>query len=314
MSESSPPLVSIAILNYQRKAALRRAIAKCLEQDYPRVEVLVVDNASTDGSAEMVRRVFPEVELIVLEQNSGCAARNRGVSAANGEIVVTLDNDVLLESPGSLASIVEIFAERPALACVNFKILDQRGALSQHDWCHPRDWRRFSDEEFLTDYVLEGASAFRRNAFQETGGYWPRLFLGHEGIDLALRLLDRGHELVYSPRIAVTHLVSSEARPSSRIYYTFTRNSIWIALRHHRLAPALRSITKDMALMAFSSLRASHPGSFARGLAHGVFGSLPAIASRRPLGRETYRKLREIRRLQPSLLQKAKRHWQEQPI
>jgi GT2 family glycosyltransferase len=236
------------------------------------------------------------------------------VAAARGAIVITIDNDVLLNGTDAVQRVLDAFAVRPALACANFKILDARGALSSRDWCHPRDPRLFADEAFPTDYVLEGASAFRRDVFLSVGGYWERLFIGHEGLDLALRLLDAGHEVLYWPRVSVTHLASLDARPSSRIYYSFTRNGIWVALRNHRAPAAAFDIAKGLALMAFSSLRAGEWRSFVRGLRDAVLGGPSTLAARRPLRSATYRTLRGIRRLRPSLLAKARRHWQERPI
>lgn len=308
------PLVTIAILNYQRKDTLRLALQAALAQDYPGLEVLVVDNASTDGSDRMVEDEFPGVRLVRLPENIGCAARNAGIAAAKGDIVVTIDNDVLLMSPLDTQNVVRIFEERPSVACVNFKILDSTGDLSRRDWCHPRDWRQFADHEFATDYVLEGASAFRREVFESVGGYWPLLFLGHEGLDLALRILDAGHALLYSPRVKVTHLISPDARPSSRIYYTFTRNSIWVSLRNHRPLAAAKAIANDMALMAFASLRRGYLTVYLRAIRDAVRGTHVAIDSRHALSRATYERLDCIRSLQPSLLERAKRHWQERLI
>ena len=95
--------VTIAILNYQRRDALRRALEAARAQRYAPLEVLAVDNASTDGSQEMVRDEFPDVHLVALPENIAAAARNEGVRAAKGEIVFTLDNDVLFTTPDDVA-------------------------------------------------------------------------------------------------------------------------------------------------------------------------------------------------------------------
>ena len=77
--------VTIAILNYQRRDALRRALEAARGQRYAPLEILAVDNASTDGSQEMVRDEFPDVHLVALPANIAAAARNEGVRAAKGE-------------------------------------------------------------------------------------------------------------------------------------------------------------------------------------------------------------------------------------
>ncbi|PON17341.1 hypothetical protein C2W62_13685 [Candidatus Entotheonella serta] len=308
------PVVTVMILNYQRRNMLHRVVTSALQQDYPHLDILVVDNASTDGSAAFVRRTFPQVRVLSLPQNIGCAARNEGIAAAHGEIIVTIDNDVLLATSQDVQSIVTLFERHPDVACIDFQIRDEAGELCTRDWCHPRDWRQFAHEEFLTAYVLEGASAIRRQAFEHVGGYWGPLFLGHEGHDLAYRLLGSGYNLLYTPRVHVTHLVSPTARPSSRIYYTFTRNAIWVSLRNHRPAAALQAIIKYMSLMAFSSVRAGHWQSYLRGLWDGLRGAPLALATRSPLTPTAYRRLRYIRRFEPSVFAKTLRHWRERPI
>jgi len=306
--------VTIAILNYQRRDMLRRALQAARAQRYAPLELLAIDNASTDGSQEMVREEFPDVHLVALPENVAAAARNDGVRAAKGEIVFTLDNDVLLSTPDDVARGVAAFERHPRAAVVSFTILGPDGVLSRRDWCHPCDPERWAGREFLTDYVLEGASACRREAFLAAGGYWRPFFIGHEGWDLALRLLAAGHELVYSPDVQVRHIVDPSVRPSSRIYYTFTRNAVWVALRNYRARTAAASIARDMLLMAFTAARAGEVGAWARGVADAVRGSRQALRTRRPMSPEAARRLARIRAQRPSIAARALRHARERLI
>jgi len=309
------PAVSVAILNYQRRDVLRRALQSvCTQQLDQPWEVIAIDNASTDGSADMVRAEFPHVQVVELAENMGAAGRNAGVEAARSPLVVTLDNDVLLTSPGDLARVLDFFRRSPRAAVVNFMILGPDGELSRRDWCHPRDPDAWSEQPFLTDYVLEGASACRRDAFLAAGGYWKPFFIGHEGWDLGLRLINAGWELHYTPTVRVQHLVESSVRPSSRIYYTFTRNAIWVALRNHRPGAAAVSIARDVALMAFTAARAGHLRAYARGLRDGVTGARRALATRQTLTAPASRRLRRIRALKPGVVARARRHLRERLI
>jgi len=278
------------------------------------IEIIAVDNASTDGSAEMVRREFPDVRLVRLPDNRGAAGRNAGVAAATGELVVTLDNDVLFTTPDDVERVVAAFARHPRAAVVNFAIVGPDDALSRRDWCHPRDLDRWATTEFLTSYVLEGASACRRPAFLAAGGYWPPFFIGHEGLDLALRLMNAGHDLVYTPDVRVRHLVEPSVRPSSRIYHTFTRNALWVALRNHRLGAAVSAITQDLALMGFCAARAGQLPAYARGLRDGVRGIPAALATRHPLTDEAYTRLRAVRAERPGVARRVARHLRERLI
>ncbi|MBI2216271.1 MAG: glycosyltransferase family 2 protein [Candidatus Rokubacteria bacterium] len=308
------PSVSISVLNYQRREALREALDGARRQHGPVLELIAVDNASADGSAEMVRDDFPDVRLVRLPENVGAAARNAGVAAAKGDIVVTIDNDVRFTTPDDVERAVEAFARHPGAAVVNFMIVGADGRLSRRDWCHPRDPDRWAEHEFLTDYVLEGASACRRDAFLATGGYWPPFFIGHEGWDLALRLIGAGHDLVYTPTVRVRHLADPSVRPSSRIYYTFARNAVWVALRHHRPLAAARSIAQDLALMAFAAARAGEIRAWARGVRDAVRGAPVALASRQPLPPSASARLAAIRALKPGVLARVRRHVRERLI
>lgn len=307
------PSVSIAILNYQRRDALRQALESARGQNYP-VEILAVDNASTDGSAEMVRDEFPDVRLVRLPENIAAAARNVGVASAKGDIVFTLDNDVRFSTPDDVARGLEVFRRHPRAAVVNFMIVGPDGALCRRDWCHPRDPEPWGEREFPTTYVLEGASACRREAFVASGGYWPPFFIGHEGWDLSYRLLDAGWELLYSPAVRVRHMVDDSVRPSSRIYYTFTRNAIWVALRNMPPAMAAWSMAKDLSLMGVASARAGHLGAYRRGITDALAGARATLATRRPISGATRRRLRELQRLKPGLIAYVRRHLREQLI
>lgn len=301
------------MLNYQRRDALRRALQSARAQRGT-TEILAVDNASSDGSVEMVRAEFPDVRLLCLQENIAAAARNAGIATAKGDVVVTIDNDVLLSDADAVERVQDVFARHPRAAVVNFAIVGPDGRLSRRDWCHPRDPEVWGAREFLTDYVLEGASACRRQAFLEVGGYWPPLFIGHEGWDLAFRLLDRGWDLVYTPDVRVRHSVETSARPSSRIYYTFTRNAVWVALRNLPAGAAAASIVRDLALMAFAAARAGQLPAWARGVRDAVRGRGQALATRRPLSAATLARRRALRAHRPNLAARIRRHLRERLI
>lgn len=304
---------SISILNYQRRDALRRALEAARAQRGV-LEIIAVDNASTDGSVEMVRDEFPDVRLVQLPRNIGAAARNAGVAAAKADVVFTLDNDVLFQTSDDVGRGLSVFERHPRAAVVNFMIVDGTGAVSRRDWCHPRDPHRWAETEFSTSYVLEGASACRPEAFLGAGGYWEPFFIGHEGWDLAFRLIATGHDLIYTPDVRVRHMVDPTVRPSSRIYYTFTRNAVWVALRNHRPSAAVASIAQDLALMGVASLRARELGAYRRGIVDALRGARAALATRRPLSGDAYARLAAIRAFRPSLAAYVARHLRERLI
>ncbi len=106
MSES--PLVTVNILSFNRKDELRHTLQKVYEQDYKNIEVIVVDNASSDESPKMVKNEFPDVILVQLEKNVGIAGWNEGFKIAKGEYVLVLDDDAYPEKDAILLAVYEL--------------------------------------------------------------------------------------------------------------------------------------------------------------------------------------------------------------
>lgn len=296
------PLVTVSILSYQRREPLIRVLESVRSQDYPRVEVIVVDNGSPEHLTACVRERFPQVRLIALKSNVGAAARNCGIQAAGGEWVVTLDNDVYFDAPHALQEIVAAFDRHPNAGCVVFRVCHPAtGQILVRDWCHPRPWQHAEREEFETYYITEGAAAFRRSVFQRVEPYWPDLFIGHEGFDLGLRLMDAGYEIWYVPQVKVWHLASPEARPAWRSFYYFSRNLFAVVYRNYPWPQGLVHLFPRLAVFGLYALRAGAFSRFVRGICDGI-RMLPACRNvRRPVSRQTLARIRRMNRFQPGL-------------
>lgn len=307
---SAQALVTIAILSYQRREALTRVLESAVGQDYPRLEILVVDNGSEEAVRSEVRKRFPQVDLLELPQNIGTAARNRGILAARGEIVVTLDNDVYLDHPLQVREIVEAFGRHRKAGCIVFRVYHPAtGKLNSKDWWHPRRWEEAEAEEFETPFITEGAAAFRREVFQKVGLYWEPLFITHEGLDLSLRLWDAGWEVWYVPSVKVWHMASGETREPWRSFYYSTRNLLPVVYRHYPWAAGLSYLLPRLAGLGFYSLKEGYFRSFLRGLFDGLKMLRAAGALRQPLRSETLRKIARLNARQPGLLARFRRHW-----
>jgi GT2 family glycosyltransferase len=303
-------LVSVAILSYKRRGALAQTLASVEMQSHRPREIIVVDNGSGDDIETFLRQNFPGVCLVPLPYNFGTVARNRGVLQAKGSLVVTLDNDVSFDSAFELQRIVNAFERNPEADCIAFKVLDASGQhLHTRDWCHPRSYERYQDTEFETPFITEGACAFRRERFLRAGGYFEPLFIGHEGWDLALRLLDRGGHIFYNPAIRVRHAALKDAtRTSSRPYYYYTRNYFWVAARNYPFRSAIPFLFKYVGMMAYFSIREVHVGAFVRGIWDGLAG-LPKIwPSRKPFSKATRKRIKTMSSERPGLIAAWRRH------
>jgi|SRR5579875_88194 len=308
----SKPVISVVILSYRRRASLVRVLESARAQSYEPREIIVVDNGSGDGLPEFVQRNFPEVHLVALPKNIGCAGRNRGVAAAKGKIVVTIDNDVAFDSSFELEKIRAAFDRLPDADCIVFKVLQgDTGKVHLRDWCHPRSYWDHCDTEFDTCFIPEGACAFRRDSFQESGGYYEPLWIGCEGWDLALRMIDAGMKIVYRPEIRVRHEMSSETRGSGRNFYFYTRNYLWIALKDYSGLRRWNYLAYHWAMMAFFSLRARHPEKFLLGIRDGLLGIKSLERTR--VSRAGWRRVDAITSERPSLALRLKKH-RERPL
>lgn len=193
----------------------RDVLADCLEHlRGERAQIIVVDNASGDGTADMVRERFPEVKLLELSENVGFGrAVNAGAAAGTGEVVVLVNNDVNVE-PGLVGAITAPF-EDAAVGMVAGMTLMPRADLVDGFGieldatlaAYNRLRNRRPDE---TPGVLAmpsgGLAAYRRSAYEAVGGFDDAFFAYGEDVDLGLRLLGAGWRAAAAPAARGVHL------------------------------------------------------------------------------------------------------------
>lgn len=219
------PLVTVNILSYNRKDDLRNTLTKMYEQDYKNIEVIVVDNNSTDGTREMVRREFPAVHLIELDKNIGIAGWNEGFKAAKGEYVLVLDDDSYPKKK-TIAQGVEILQKDKNVGVVALSI--RNITLNEHET------RKFK----LNSITFIGCGAILRKSMLDLVGYYDDLyFLYHNELDLSIRCLHFGYTIRYLPTAIIIHNQSKYSRGEdtnhplisrSRYYHYFISYSIFI--------------------------------------------------------------------------------------
>ena len=194
--EAAYPLVSVVFVAYNRRRQLEVSLHQILENlDYPResLEVIVVDNASEDGTAEMVRERFPDVRLIRNPKNTGASAWNVGMSTARGEWRLILDDDCYIN--GDALKVAVRRAQEHRADLVSFLV-----ASSEEEG--------YFNDGYRSPGLLGfwGCSAmFSRRAVEEEPFYDPNLFLWGNEVELTMRLLDRGFRHLYLPEVVSVH-------------------------------------------------------------------------------------------------------------
>lgn len=289
--------ISIIIPNYNRKKDILEALQSIYKQKFQAFEVIVVDDNSSDKSAEAIRQNFPDVKVIALDKNGGPAiARNIGIKATRGNIIVGIDSDVILPDNQVLTRIASKFMEFPALNCMAFRVINY---YSQKDdtktWWHPLSIDEYADKEFYTDYFSGSGYAFRKLVF-ETAGYYPEdLFMHGEEVDLAFRILDNGFDIVYCPSITVLHKVEEQSRNNLITFYYHRRNQIWIVAKYYPFMKGQAFMAPRIAKTLCQSLLQGRLITYLRSLRDGVKGLPAARKRRRPLKSETWQKIKQIR-------------------
>lgn len=282
------PLISVVILNFNRKEILRRCLQDALALDWPCLEWIVVDNASSDGSADMVENEFGDLVSVIRRQiNSVTSARNEGFNAAKGEYIFSLDNDILLPDKQVLRKGIDLFGQFPEVGLLAFRIGDPRneGQYLPEHWWHPVPFEQGKDRFFFTSYFPEAAALMRTSVIRQTGGYDEEFFMGIEQGDLVLKLLREGHLILYCPNLCGVELEvrGQLAVRKSRIHYLNMRNKLWIAWKHYPLYRGLRYSLGRVAVSALRSIRNGWTGYFLEGLRDGVFPPPTIKSQRKPL-------------------------------
>jgi GT2 family glycosyltransferase len=268
------------------------------------MEIIVVDNCSTPPIDDLVE-AYPDVLLIKNPENLGAVGRNAGLKVATGDFIVSLDDDVYGISDEDLECLCRLSTQE-RLGAVNFKVLEE-GTDRIANWCHPCDFEIYSDTEFETHRISEGAVALRREALQEVGYYPDYFFISHEGLDLAYRLINAGWRLIYNPNIDVIHGYDPAGRPGWRRYYYDTRNHLWFALRNLSFGAAVRHLIVGWGAMLVYAVRDGFFLYWLKAVRDAVLGAPRAWHDRRPPSIQARMKWRQIECHRPGLLQMVRR-------
>jgi GT2 family glycosyltransferase len=214
---------AVILTQGRRPVELAAAIDSLLGQQGVDVDIVVVGNGWTPAN-------LPEgVGALALAQDLGTSAgRNAGVPAVRGDILLFLDDDAGI-APGMLAPLAARFDD-PAVGAVQPRVRASDGGPPPRDWV-PR--LRVGDRARSSEAtsVWEGAVAVRRTVFEQVGG-WPAMFgRGHEGVDLAWRIMDTGRRVLYAGDVEAFH-PSYPTAPYDHSLYFGVRNRIFLARRH----------------------------------------------------------------------------------
>jgi GT2 family glycosyltransferase len=266
----TPPKVSVALLSWNGREHLATCLAALREQEDPGVpwEVLVLDNGSTDGTAEWLRAHHPEARLVVSPVNLGfCAGNNRLVAEARGEAVAFLNNDTR-PRPSWLRALVAAFAAAPEdVAAVSGKIVDWagerldfgRGVMTFDGHAFQLDFRKPLGQAVVPElgdelpFACGGNMLIRKRSFLAAGGFDEDYFAYLEDVDLGWRLWAGGERITFVPD-AIVHHRSSATSDLLGLFnrgFLFERNAFLTAYKNYE--PGLWEKVMPSLLLTFVS-------------------------------------------------------------
>jgi len=222
--------VSAIIIAFDVLDELRRCLPALFEHaGHLSLETILVDNGSSDGTADAVRAEFPEVRVIALATNEGLPARNHGLRAARGRFRMFIDSDALL-TPGALPTLVETLERDPRAGLVGPRLVYPDGSLQ----LSPRRFpplllpilrrpplsRFFEDGPTIrrhlmadddhsrrrrAEYVLGACQVFREEAQLDAGEIDTGIWFGHDDADWCFSMREKGWDILYEPAATVVH-------------------------------------------------------------------------------------------------------------
>jgi len=235
------PLVSIIILNYNGQRYIAKCLSSVLNTEYPNFEVIFVDNHSTDGSIDIVRKVSdPRLKIIVNDRNYGYAKGNNiGVKYASGKYIVFLNVDTEVDSKW-LKYLVEVMESDESIGGAQAKIIY---ANRQHVWSFLSSINPAGevflgglDGKHVTDIFFASGccSIYRKDLFERVGGFDEDYFMYVEDVDLGWRLRLFGYRIVAVPEAIIYHVGGGVSKyiNNNFIIFLLKRNRIFTLIKN----------------------------------------------------------------------------------
>lgn len=246
------PTIAIVIPTYNNMSLLLESLDSVRALDYPRdrLEVIVVDNASTDRTLSVVGSRFPNVKLISLDTNTGFApACNRGASEASSQYVAFLNNDAIADRAWLKSMLAVIQSGEEGTICAASRILSANGEEVEYDGAasnlfgagRPHSDYGWPDQPSAPTtgtpllFASGGAMLIDRDVFLTVGGFDPAYFAYFEDVDLGWRLWVLGYRVVYAPDAFVRHIGGATGKRSSihRRYALWESNSLATIIKNY---------------------------------------------------------------------------------
>lgn len=299
-SSIDPPRLSVVVVSFESREPLRDCLDSLLPcRDSISLEVVVVDNGSTDGTVEMLAEVYPWVRVIANAGNRGfTAAVNQGVEAASGAALLILNPDCEVNL-GALERLLAALESEPRLAAVGPALLDDQGKIARSCGRFPSLWTLLCDHLRLiylfpdsrlfggykyggeaiesldrVDWASGAALLVSRDAWREIGGLDEQIFMYMEEVDWCRRAALGGRAVRYVPEARIVHHGQQSSRRAPLATYLYNISSrVYYFRKHHGPLAALSArgiLALSLFLKWLATLATRHRREHARMYAAGM--------------------------------------------
>ena len=240
-------MISVIVITFNSEKFIGACLGSVFNQNYPDFEVIVVDNGSSDGTLELVKK-YPKIVLIENKENFGaCRGRNQGIEASSGDWVLTLDCDVVLEKDflAKAVNVIDSLSSNTEMLQPKILNLDEKTIYS----CgiHLSWMRRFYDigrgrgsgefSEVKSIFSACSACAFYKREMlrklkEKTGYFDERFFFLVEDVDLAWRAQRKGFKAVYVPELICRHKGNSSGVNKKKRQFLCFRNRFYSIMKN----------------------------------------------------------------------------------
>jgi glycosyltransferase involved in cell wall biosynthesis len=225
------PRLSFLISTQNRRDALAHCLGTISSQTYGDVEVVVVDDGSTDGTAEMVAERFPAVVLLRNEGPRGIGVSlQRASETATGDVWVNLDDDCYLPEDTAAEKIAAEITSAPDYEVFCFRCVTPEGGVRHREI--PTRSKRLPDTPRQIAYFLGGAVAFRPEALRSVGSYPTDIAYGSWENCVAFRLFRAGHRIRWTPAVTIVHMAIPSPHNTRDREANYIRSELNLAARY----------------------------------------------------------------------------------
>ncbi len=244
------PLVTISVVNLNGKDYLGECLSSIKEMEYPmdKIEIIVVDNGSTDESVEFIKENYPDIKIIKNSKNMGFAfANNQAAKNAAGQYVAFLNNDTRVDRNWLIELLKPIYCNAITVASgskvlsMDGKTIDFAGSMInfegkgfQIDYGLPA--AKDNHNEYLYfPFVNGGAMLINRQVFLDAGGFDEDFFAYYEDVDLGWRLWILGYKVIFSPKSIVYHHHHGTSKEfgEDKLRFLKERNSLYSVFKNY---------------------------------------------------------------------------------